>query len=74
MLIFEDKKENSIWKTTRFQNTNNVTTGVNWAINISHEFDLFLGQPMFGPFQVGSTMYELATAALATVLAAGKHT
>ena len=44
------------------------------AINISHEFDLFLGQPMFGPFQVGSTMYELATAALATVLAAGKHT
>ena len=38
------------------------------------EFDLLLCQPKFGPFQVASTLGDLAAAAISTVLVPSKQT
>ena len=38
------------------------------------KFNLLLCQPMFGPFQVASTLGDLAAAAIATVSVASKQT
>ena len=58
---------------TGIQTCDLLTCGV-LTLTLSTEFDLLLCQPMFGPFQVASTLGDLAVVAIATVSVASKQT